>query len=465
MLLPFDTLTEVMDLLERPDASVMSRTCRTLHHTCPRILLRGTVTIWSEVELLSLHTFLSVDQRRCGFLRSLALVVEVDDDAESLELVTSLLSDSKQLVQLDLPRWIVLGLDESLLHAESFLPGLRVLGLDGTPDEIDAFLEGLRTPLESITARFWPETYPNEVPINALRDMKDTLETVNIYCGARLDTAEAPAPVVFPLVTKLTLRIPTHGDLKVIEDHFPNLQRLVIRGPGIYRPTDMSTRFHRDLNIHRDSNQPWKSMEFLRGDLRDLYALGVICKVEHLEVDSRDYLHGDEYEYELLEQVLYSTCPTTLLLPHYVDRLASLRLSNLIALARDSLRSLRLVLRMPEFRFHTDPFIELRSLCEELSGHALEHLQIKFEEFLVPSDAADDYIDLNIAKLADCAFHGLTLRTFCIESRDTPWAYPKIFVRHSGADGKSYPHAYRQLPWDARAMEILEASPFELEDE
>ena len=110
MPLPFDTLTEIMSLLEQWDAAVMARTCKTLQQTSPRIMLHGPVFILCKNDLQSLNAFLSVDERRCQFLCLLFLDLEIDHDAASVELVISLLSKAKHLqsLSLSIPRCTLL---------------------------------------------------------------------------------------------------------------------------------------------------------------------------------------------------------------------------------------------------------------------------------------------------------------------------------------------------------------------
>ncbi|GJE99545.1 hypothetical protein PsYK624_158120 [Phanerochaete sordida] len=453
MLLPFDTLTEVMNLLERWDAAVMARTCKTLQQASPRILLRGTVTILSDDDLRSLHAFLSVDQRRCGFLDSLLLHLDIDDSAESLELVTSLLSLTKQLQSLFLSNSIISKPGQLLLHAMSSLSELRGLRVEGTSHEIDAFLKALRNPLVSIAAEFWDyNSWDSPVRVNALRHLSGTLEMLHIT-GAGFGFYDAiPPESIFPLVAELVLVLGTYDDLdlQAIHYHFPNLQSLVIHG--------MST-----------TQATWRSIQFLRGSLSNVYALGVICKVEHIEFDTLalgDYLSSYQFDHDMLETVLDSARPTTLRLSLDMHCINIPSLSDVLSTADESLRFLRLILRWePGFQPRTDPFIQLRSLCETLPILALEHLQLKLENFPVASDVSGDFVNLNIRKLACTAFLSFTLRTFCLESGNTPWDYPQIFERPSGADGDFYPQRYLQLPWDVRAMELLDASPFKLEDD
>lgn len=328
--LNYDILLEIAAASSWSDSAGLLNACRYLHSEGPKALLRKTIDLSAQDQLLHFLAFLrgSLDDVRFKSVRSICLVFPGLKEVASSEL-SSVLPRLCNLSSLYVANSEYLR--DDLLSALGALTSLRTLSLRGAGQHTVKMLQSSQSKLVSIYISFPPKNdedaffdryitqqddWPQYHPVILLAHSRSTLR--ELECDRWHTHPEVtPDPgIVYPEMRRLTMGSASYPLTVSFIRAYPNLTYLSIyTGESDDRPC--SARERQRYDTHRNKNLlaqappgcSWQELKETSGALVDLYLLGLTCLIERMELN----LSHPDYRY-MVEPVLSYSQPRHLVL-------------------------------------------------------------------------------------------------------------------------------------------------------
>ena len=329
MKLTYDTLLHMTSLYTYAgDAIPLITTCRFLYHEGSKIALKKPVVIFDADELASFLKFLRADNSaRSQHLRHL----ELWGFCLTPDLVRELLETLPLLVGLQCLRLIngeeLFECDSSLPTAFATLTSLRHVYVCGADLATCAFLSSLRSPIVSAAIDFGSEStvelwerlavdqWPKYHPVTLLVNLSPSLEELKCVSWSKSPETAIQLEEVYVNMRKLSIEL---HDMPLLMEPFirafPNLTDLHVLQTGTYLDDlDLDAiRASREANVARQqltSCGTWTRLEHFSGELVDLYAIGLTCRIIRITIE--DYV-DDEVRLDMLATALRYAQPVHL---------------------------------------------------------------------------------------------------------------------------------------------------------
>ena len=355
MRLNFDVLVETMSFLGRSDVGVLMRTCQTLRKAGAPYILDGDIRLNNNNKIASFcHFMLQRDSLgRFRYLRHLELSGRLLEFEESDlgKAIGCIFQNATHLESLVINDDGLFELDESISIAIASLPRLQKLELSFDNAEATDMMQRMQAPLVEVKIHFDHDYDDGDDVLDGFRDpivyfaaIKETLEDVCVSGYAQFDRhSEA---YQYPLVENLDIDVPhIFQPLKPMIEGYPNLRQLSIWTDSEV-DFDDSAFFEflveaREGNLNdQETHGSWESLDVLSGELSGLYALGIQCKVEHL--DLADARVKGETRCDALKELITDTTPSSLSLGIVPPEFNLLQLGTMLEPAINTLSSISL---------------------------------------------------------------------------------------------------------------------------
>ncbi|EKM48355.1 uncharacterized protein PHACADRAFT_33920 [Phanerochaete carnosa HHB-10118-sp] len=367
MHLNWDILVEIMFFSDRADASRMSRTCRTLLQAAPQTLLsrNEAFPLLERQQLLSFLLFMFCG-RHNGFryLNQLRLYEVWRSLPQLEEHLTDLFMQATELKLVTLEGEKV-ELGERVSYAFANLTKLRTLKIDAVTDRTAELFKKMQAPLTGIDANFLG--YHDSVdPIPMFAHFKHSLRAMNLSFAGFSSTE-----IQYPRVVSLSAEYCEYQNLVSIVHCFPSLRDLSLH--AMEEDLDMQqeisiTEEERLSSLASQTRRTqWPSLHRLSGGVRELYTLGIRCRVDH--VDVARWPLNSAVDGQRLAAIVADVRPTSLDARLLLPEFELLSLAEHLTCVRDELVGLRLRLDYqyeepcPCSAQHEDPCSNVVRIC------------------------------------------------------------------------------------------------------
>ncbi|RPD60851.1 hypothetical protein L227DRAFT_610937 [Lentinus tigrinus ALCF2SS1-6] len=330
--LDLDILFMIMELQAHDcgnDLLSMMRTCHLLRNVGVKYLLDREVTLWDNRKVLSFACFmLSRPKERFPLLRrSLCIECQMDRFSEvagdALVRIFQRISHLRHLALLN--AGAILASNLLLADAIASLTCLEsleiVIGVGDPPGPLsnttfsEHVIKFMHAKLESVSLRLnrYSDTPPDDSTIDEIMLLLSHSASTLKYFECDYFSPRV-YPIVFPRMRELTLRLQEPYIIPYVAA-FPNLSRLVVRGPtAMIDDVALSSDLYelREVNLHglEDMEERWTRLKYVSGRLEYLYVLALDAQVKTLFIDA-SFLWND-WTIALLPDVLADTRPTHL---------------------------------------------------------------------------------------------------------------------------------------------------------
>ncbi|KAJ8494433.1 hypothetical protein ONZ51_g2301 [Trametes cubensis] len=333
--LPWDALISICGhVQDAPSLLSISLTCHTLHIIAVQRLLESQVIALNVKSIHSFRQFIDADREaRLPFVRRLSIdlpwcwycrCLSEDNRPGFIQFVLDLLEQAACLESLVLPHpdetYRGLGCDGRFLTTIIRLATLRELALEEKWTPISEILRNTSSPLKnlrihpgSITTRSaaWSLFPGDDSLFSLLQHIAPTLETLEVVKQAVSLPHSPPNNLVFPAVRSVKIDVLTQmGSIRTesLVQLFPALDDTL----AFYRLDLISSnveegREAHEINRESQLRRTWKYLDRVVGDVRLIYALGLVCPVRHLMIDGVS--RHTKYQ---LDDILLNAHPTHL---------------------------------------------------------------------------------------------------------------------------------------------------------
>lgn len=302
MKLNYDLLHEIMRHLEQPPELLpLMHTCHTLYELgVPLLLMDVTYRPEMRPNRLLRHFLLSNPARFSQVIR--LTCVRVDLQSYGIDAPPNLFPDfmrlSTSIQYLDLqvvaPRYerpVTLKPDD--IAPIAHLPHLRHLRIGGSVS-VSQLLWSLTVPLKTIeidrheNGYVHPDAPILRDPISSIAQLSTSLENFSFVLDATVnDTVIFATGYFFPLVRKLEWVSWHPLDIGALASTFPNLESLSVAFKGTELRQNRSLSPDQMTAFRQNNLQSQNTIRYLQhlsGDILSLWALGIRCHVELLEI-------------------------------------------------------------------------------------------------------------------------------------------------------------------------------------
>ena len=360
MRLNYDVLIATMAFSGRSDIWRLMCTCRTLYQAGVPNVLHGTVKISLLEQLTSLYEFLNHDPHRSRYFLSLDvksyhLTHDTQYDASCTTLVALLSSHAQHLSTISVTYGVPLFADQHLQHTLSTIHTLRNMKVHGYSKDLSSFFRQIQRPIEKLDISF--EDYWLGITVDATRmcaPLKDSLEALLVE---RVKISAAPH-IQYPHLTTLHIGFCKHPQLEDIIPSFPNLRNLCFWVFDNNRLSDPEIEVQRAHNNEAQKRARWDSLRSVAACVRDLFLLGIQCRVDHLDIRSRWLDRAADGP--MLLDIISNMHPSTLQIRLQTPGFETSRLGEFLSPAKGRLATLTLNLTIHALDY-SDPGLTLVS--------------------------------------------------------------------------------------------------------
>ncbi|GJE87983.1 hypothetical protein PsYK624_040660 [Phanerochaete sordida] len=388
-LLNWDILKDIMLYCCMEDASRISRTCRTLLQSAPRVLLSGledefqAVALDIHSHLPSFHQFMLSGRHDCfHLLRRLRLSSlrkahrrrsTPEDDVRTP--LVGILQRTTKLEFLGLDDAEILEAEEgerTLLTTLLRMKTLRTLQFENTCGTTFERLRTMEAPLTGIYATFGLHGAHDVLdPVRALAPFRTSLQVLDLFY---VMLPHGDVDVVYPQLTSLSVRYCTTLHLQSAVRCFPRLQELRFKlahwEPGLDQGV---IERHREQNAASQKCHTWPSLRRIRSTVIQLYTLAICCKVEY--IDACEMPLAATANGRRLAAVLADARPACLALRLQSPGFDLMSLAKWLTPASDGLRALKLHIELVAEHGQDNPLIQINTMLTtftELHLHCLD---------------------------------------------------------------------------------------------
>ncbi|KAJ3545050.1 hypothetical protein NM688_g5674 [Phlebia brevispora] len=284
MVLNFDVLLTVMSHLQGSELLPVMQSCRDLYTGGIPHLLRLPVVLRSRARILSFCYFILIEPSRFQYLRSLEIRAPGRFQAgPKADLFLAMLMHATHLEEFKVLDCEILLSDERIPAAVAALTSLKSVSFPALNLAATSILATSQSPINKVEIGFWSDDAvgPDD-PVPLLTLFTHSLRELRVTYAefGRQD-------IQYPYLDVLVVDDCRFAQVQPLIKSFPNVRDLSLwTGQEDEDLEADEVDEHRQMNISAQEEHTWDRLEFLRGDIRSLYLLGVTSHVPHLDVHS-----------------------------------------------------------------------------------------------------------------------------------------------------------------------------------
>ncbi|THG94057.1 hypothetical protein EW026_g7335 [Hermanssonia centrifuga] len=331
-------------------------TCHGIFNAGVPYLIKLGPFLTSPNAIASFHKFMADDdKRRYKWLKTLKL--DLGDSAEATDRLLEIFSNAHTLKRLEIRNCHLLDRDERIRQAIASLTTLKEIKLlrMSVISSAHAMLLEMESDVVNLEVSFFSETgnFIDGEAVIGLQKFAHCAISLHlwvaefIHCPEEIDTSEYP---VYPQVKTLVLDNARVDRLQLLTHAFPNLRSLTVinidnaRG-SLEEEEPEGVEEVRDINRVDQEEMAWEALDYCYGNVNNLYTLGMISKIQRLDL-SRVVIR-DEAEIEQLRAVVTDALPQSLVL-HVAAEFEMNALRNALFVALDDLLDFTLIVDIVE---------------------------------------------------------------------------------------------------------------------
>ncbi|KAF7791431.1 hypothetical protein EIP86_002447 [Pleurotus ostreatoroseus] len=403
-----------MSYLRGTQLLYMMHTCRALYAAGAPYLLQSPVVLRSRARILSFCRYILIEPSRFDLLRSLEIRAPGRfETGPKADLFLAMLTHAKRLEELKILDTEILMSHERIASSLAALTSLRSIIFPALNEAACKVLHYSRSSLEKVEISFWSdETLCPGDPVPLLSRFAHSL------CELRVTYAEFLChDIQYPKVDTLFVDDCRFALAQPIVACFPNVRDLSLwTGQEDEDLEEEEIEEHRQANIQAQKIVRWNCIQHLRGDIRSLYLLGLVCQVEHLDVHSA-FLTASRADQ--LSSLLSEGQPFALSIRIRVSEVNSTAIHRALCSNKDSLARLTIYV---DYSDETAPGDwDSAGQCIDFLGSILDHSSIT--HLVVHFSSRDPEVDplglLDLNRLAEVAVqHGPLVQYIILMDRN-----------------------------------------------